>query len=102
MDAWKPDYPGLEPCKQSNARKASLPTFQCPVNIIFGMRDIALDPRIVLDGIQQYFLPESSESGHSEAMAKERILKLPKCGHWCMLEPDGAAAVEAIVRRAIT
>lgn len=96
LSAWSPTYPGSGPMKDSIDPKTRPSTFQCPVKIVFGMRDIALDPRIVLNGIEQHFMPEASTSGRR----KQRVLKLPDSGHWCMLEPVGASAIEAAVRSA--
>lgn len=101
LDPWTPSYPGYEVHKQFSARESSPGRFQCPSTIIFGVQDIALDTRIVLDGIEQYLMPDSPASDHTGAMAKRRIAKLPDCGHWSMLEPDGAAAIAEAVSRAI-
>lgn len=98
LGAWTSKYPGLIPAEQSNTKPMG---FRCPANFIFGMQDIALDPRIVLAGIEEYFMPEASAPGQRDSLTSKRILRLPQSGHWSMLEPEGHAAIKAVMRRAI-
>lgn len=98
---WTPSYDGRD--KQSQLVDARLLndswTFKCPVSIIFGLRDVALDPRVVLDGIEDHFQPDSEDSLQASVLANERITRLPKCGHWSLLEHDGAEALNSVISR---
>ncbi|SMY27039.1 unnamed protein product [Zymoseptoria tritici ST99CH_1A5] len=98
---WTPSYDGRD--KQSQLVDARLLndswTFKCPVSIIFGLRDVALDPRVVLDGIEDHFQPDSEDSLQASLLANERITRLPKCGHWSLLEHDGAEALNSVISR---
>lgn len=75
--------------------------FHCPVSIIFGLRDVALDPRVVLDGIEKHFMAESTDPLVSAAMAQERVTRLPTCGHWSILEDDGSKALDRVLARIV-
>jgi len=96
LDTWSPDHASLPLGKKAGVPVSQVKNFRCPVSVIFGMRDVALDPRIAIAGIQEHF--NATQRGE---VISDRVLKLPDCGHWCMLEPDGIAAIEKTVRKAI-
>jgi pimeloyl-ACP methyl ester carboxylesterase len=100
---WTPSYEDGQD-KASQLADAILPDdsswkFKCPVSIIFGLKDIALDPRVVLDGIEDHFLPESDDPLQASVLAKARITRLPNCGHWSVLEDEGVEALEMVLSR---
>lgn len=70
--------------------------FKCPVHIIFGLQDVALDPRIVVDGIEKYF-QDATALADTAAAAQQRIVRLPECGHWSILEEEGARALDKVL-----
>ena len=63
------------------------------MNIIFGLQDIALDPRIVVDGIEQYFVNNDAVADPTQ----ERIIRLPDCGHWSVIEEGGVRALDKVL-----
>lgn len=75
--------------------------FHCPVSIIFGLQDVALDPRVVLDGIETHFVAGSNDPLVSTAMAEARITRLKNCGHWSVLEEEGYQALDRVLGRII-
>ncbi|EME43495.1 hypothetical protein DOTSEDRAFT_72764 [Dothistroma septosporum NZE10] len=82
---WVKTYPGRRETSVSVERPAQ---FKCPVDVIFGLQDVALDPRVVLDGIETCFTTVSDE-------VLERVMRVPECGHWSILQEKGAAALES-------
>jgi hypothetical protein len=80
--------------QQYAAQDKSGERFQCPVTVIYGLLDVALDPRIALDGIEKFFMPctEQSEAvgkGHSStSTTASHVIRLTRCGHWSLLEGD--------------
>jgi len=74
-------------------------TFKCPVTVLFGLRDLALDPRIVLDGLERYFQASKLINGGGPGPVSEadlsHIVGIKKAGHWPML--DSEEGLEAIV-----
>lgn len=76
--------------------------FNCLVNVVFGLQDIALDPRIVLDGIEECLLSESDEAATDAALKRERVVRLPTCGHWSLLEDAGIEALDRILHDILT
>ncbi|TKA70146.1 hypothetical protein B0A55_06528 [Friedmanniomyces simplex] len=81
-------------------------TFKCPVTVLFGLQDPALDPRVVLDGVERYFTgatkvatgdgshEKQGTSTASDAGASH-IVRLYGCGHWSLLEdPIGSGTLE--------
>ncbi|KAK5725454.1 hypothetical protein LTR15_003640 [Elasticomyces elasticus] len=84
----------LQPYKPSAG--SDWQNFECPVTVIFGLKDHALDPQIVLDGHERHFhgraaISESSDSLKADA---SHIVRLKNCAHWSLLEDTGAQAVE--------
>lgn len=79
--------------RSSSMSETSL-DFKCPVTIIFGLRDVALDPRIVLDGIEKYFVED-------QKAALERVIRLPDCGHWSILEEEGVKSLHSVLSELI-
>lgn len=57
-----------------------------PATILFGMRDVALDTRIMLEGLDEYLTRGS------------HIVQLPKLGHWSVRQGDGPATIAAVIR----
>ncbi|KAK5711653.1 hypothetical protein LTR17_018288 [Elasticomyces elasticus] len=70
--------------------------FECPVTMIFGLKDHALDPQIVLDGHERHFHGRTAvrESGESSNADASHIVRLKKCAHWSLLEDTGAQTLE--------
>lgn len=97
---WAPSFP-------ESQRAVKFPSednhwhFHCPVNLVFGLQDVALDARVVLDGIENHFVAESDDPVVSKAMAEARIIKLEDCGHWSVLEEEGRQALDRVLARII-
>ncbi|KAK4890327.1 hypothetical protein LTR27_010970 [Elasticomyces elasticus] len=70
--------------------------FECPVTMIFGLKDHALDPQIVLNGHERHFHGQTAvrESGESSNADASHIVRLKKCAHWSLLEDTGAQTLE--------
>ena len=68
--------------------------FRCPVTVIYGMQDLALDPRITLDGIERVFF----ETDEADGGQSSRFIRLPNCGHWSLLEPEGEAVLQSVLK----
>lgn len=112
LGKWSPSYPEHQPplwkSAPEHARKDS---FSCPVHVFFGMQDIALEPRLVLEGIQAFMQnPEaekrdlgiSFENGvEHRAFGRSSITKLPLCGHWSMLEAQGERALNGLLYKLV-
>lgn len=109
---WTPSFPALrerdgpsvkEPLQDSSSRHSGKYDddwqFHCPVSIIFGLQDVALDPSVVLDGIERHFLNESDDPLISSAMAEDRITRIRSCGHWSLLEDEGSEALDRVLAR---
>lgn len=60
-----------------------------PSTVIWGKKDIALDPRICLDGIADYLVKDS------------QLVLLPRSGHFTPVEVESRAALEAAIRWAV-
>lgn len=56
--------------------------FKVPTTILWGTDDVALDTRIMLDGIEEHFAPSSSSAGR-----KSQVVRVPDGQHWIFLEP---------------
>jgi hypothetical protein len=81
------------------------------VNIMFGMQDIALDPRVVLDGVEKFML--EAEKGMRKLgvggdggievlrVGRSSVTKLWQSGHWVMLDGQGARALEGLLERLV-
>lgn len=54
-------------------------SIRCSTTIIFGIDDEALDPRLMVDGMDAYVHPESGPKGH--------VIRLNSVGHWSPLHP---------------
>ena len=77
-------------------------SFNYPVTFVFGMKDIALDPRIVCDGIERCFRTDSvnvrrADTGHKYHGGDSHVVALDTCGHWPMNERDGRIVLERVV-----
>ena len=72
--------------------------FKCPVTVIFGQQDPALEPAIVLDGIGKYFqngakaTPQGVGGKHGH---DSHVVHLPACGHWSPLEQPVSTPTQA-------
>lgn len=62
---------------------------KAPSTIIWGQKDIALDPHICLDGIGDYLVKDS------------QVVMLPHSGHFTPIEKESRAALEAAIQWAI-
>ena len=91
---WTPSYPGYVAGKVLPAEFEGK-HFKCPVSFMFGLQDIALDPRIAVDGIENYFIQEEKAS---RAYQKSRVIRLSNCGHWSLLEKDGLQALNEVLQ----
>jgi pimeloyl-ACP methyl ester carboxylesterase len=90
-DPWTPSYPGfVQPPERHTSRAGSVRKFNYPVSVIFGLRDVALNPPIMLDGIDQCFFDDPKGE-------KSTITRLPDCGHWSVLEDAGSQAIEEVL-----
>ncbi|KAK0920161.1 hypothetical protein LTR91_001022 [Friedmanniomyces endolithicus] len=80
-------------------------TFKCPVTAIFGLQDVAIEPRVALNGIERYFLRSAKDyTGHGSQERQptfttagaggSHIVRLKDCGHWSLLEELGSGVVE--------
>ncbi|CAL5867303.1 uncharacterized protein PFLUO_LOCUS1518 [Penicillium psychrofluorescens] len=58
---------------------------QASSTIIWGQKDIALDPHICLDGIADYLVTGS------------QVVMLPESGHWTPVETESRAAIEKAI-----
>lgn len=97
-EAWTPSYQEGQTVRpgQTSAQK-----FRCPVNMIFGMKDVALDPRVVVDGIEKYFNEASGDAVADATHAGKRIVKLPDCGHWSILEEECVIALDKVLQEVV-
>ncbi|CAK3942050.1 Hypothetical predicted protein [Lecanosticta acicola] len=86
-EKWTPSYNGHDISGKHGDDRAK--GFRCPVHIIFGLGDVALDPRVVLDGIEKYFRDDARDG--------KRIIRLPGCGHWSILEEEGIKALDGVL-----
>lgn len=66
---------------------------QTPVVVLFGLQDLALDPRICLDGIEEFF----AAGEKTASIPRSYVVRVPEGGHWLMLEEKGREAVEGVL-----
>ncbi len=71
---WNPAY------ARDRAEARDEGCIRCSTTVIFGIEDQALDPRLMVDGIDAYVRPESGFKGH--------VVKLSGVGHWSPLHSD--------------
>ncbi|EAU36344.1 conserved hypothetical protein [Aspergillus terreus NIH2624] len=62
---------------------------KAPATVLWGKQDIALDPRLCLDGISDYLVADS------------QVIELPRSGHFTPLEKESALALEKAVEWAV-
>lgn len=67
-------------------------TFQCPASILFGVRDFALDYRICVTGVEDFFRPANGKKG-----AESHIVLAKDCGHWSPLEQTGSQVLRSML-----
>lgn len=65
-----------------NSEEEKKRMFKIPTTILWGTDDVALDTRIMLDGIEEHFAPSSSSPGR-----KSQVVRVPDGQHWIFLEP---------------
>jgi hypothetical protein len=74
------------------------------VHVVFGMQDVALDPRIVLHGVDKY-MTDAEEGMRKARVGDEQgvdvhvvggssVTRLWRSGHWAMLDEQGARVLE--------
>jgi hypothetical protein len=78
---------------------------------MFGMQDVALDPEVVLEGMEKHMLDveggmRKPDFGGEEGVEVQRvgrssITKMWGCGHWSMLDGQGARALEMLLLRIV-
>lgn len=109
---WHPNYSGYQPplwkTNPENKRKGQ---FSYPVHAMFGMQDVALDPRIVLDGVEGFMMDAEKgmrkadvggEAGvEGQSVGRSSVTKMWDCGHWAMLDEQGARALERLLGRLV-
>lgn len=112
MREWHPSYPSYQPpiwkTDPEGKRKGQ---FSYPVHVMFGMQDIALDPRIVLDGVEGFMM--DAERGMRKAdvggeqgveifsIGRSSVTKMWDSGHWAMLDEQGARSLKRLVGRLV-
>ncbi|KAM0718826.1 hypothetical protein Q7P37_005898 [Cladosporium fusiforme] len=108
LGKWSPDYPEYQPpIWKSHPELARKGSFSYPMHVVFGMQDIALEPRLVLEGLQAFMqvsdaderdLRISFEHGiMHETFGRSSITKLPLCGHWAMADVQGERALVSLL-----
>lgn len=101
-EQWTPSFQVADsPAKGVEGSDTSAQPFKCPVNIIFGLKDVALDPRVVLDGIEKYFKKNGDDGVAGATQTPRRIVKLPDCGHWSIIEDQGVMAMDRVLREVV-
>lgn len=72
--------------------------FKYPVVVLFGIDDEALDHRIVVDSLDDFYMRPDDGPNYRESKVK----KLPDCGHWSPMTEIGTSALldelKALVR----
>jgi hypothetical protein len=63
--------------------------FKYPVTVLFGIDDEALDHRIVVDSLDDFFMREEDGPGFGPS----KIRKMAKCGHWSPMTEIGTATL---------
>lgn len=108
LGTWHPNYPDYQPPAWKSAPESSRKgSFNCPVHVLFGMRDIALEPGLVLDGIAN-FMQDGGAEGRDlgslfergvkhEVIGRSSVTRLPLCGHWSMLEAQGERTLTSLL-----
>ncbi|KAK5130605.1 hypothetical protein LTR08_001924 [Meristemomyces frigidus] len=72
-------------------------SFNYPLTTLFGLDDLAFDTRVVLDGLQHFFLEPAA--GASRARERQsHIVRLPGRGHWFFARREGADVVVKTLR----
>ena len=112
MREWHPNYPSYQPpIWKTNPESKRKGQFSYPVHVMFGMQDIALDPRIVLDGVEGFMM--DAEKGMRKAdvggeagvevqtVGRSSVTKMWDSGHWAMLDGQGARALERLAGRLV-
>jgi hypothetical protein len=77
------------------------------VHVVFGMQDIALDPRIVLHGVDRYMMdseermrkarPGGDDGTDVHVVGGSSVTRLWRSGHWAMLDEQGARVLESML-----
>lgn len=113
LGEWNPSYFGYqEPLSKFDPeRVARKGQFDYPVHVMFGMQDVALDPRIVLEGLESWMqdaedglrkLQVGSEEGvEVQAVGRSSLTKLWGCGHWATVDARGSRVLVDCLERMI-
>jgi hypothetical protein len=112
LGKWRPTYPCYRaPLWKSAPGSAVEGAFSYPVHVVFGIQDVALDPRIVLHGIDKYMMDSGEgmrkvRAGDEEGtdvhvVGRSSVTKLWQSGHWAMLDEQGARVLENMLGRFI-
>lgn len=85
--------------------------FSYPVHMLFGMQDVALDPRIVLDGVEAFMLDaeeglrkpqvQGEQSAQYQPIGPSSVVRLPLSGHWSVSDEQGSGALDELLRRLV-
>lgn len=62
---------------------------RCKTTVVFGLEDQALDPRLVVDGIQDHVWLRNGFKG--------RVVEMEDIGHWSPLNPKCIEVVEKVI-----
>lgn len=109
---WHPDYPDHQPpLWKTDPELKRKGQFSYPVHMLFGMRDVALDSRIVLDGVEAFMLDaeeglrkpqiQGKQRAQCQSVGRSSIVRLPLSGHWSMLDEQGSGALDDLLRRLV-
>jgi hypothetical protein len=109
---WHPNYPGYQPpIWKTNPDGKRKGRFSYPVHVMFGMQDVALDPRIVLDGCEGFMMDAEvgmrkadvgGEAGvEVHSVGRSSVTKMWDCGHWVTLDGQGARTLERTLGRLV-
>lgn len=113
LGEWHPSYFGYqEPLSKSDPERAARKgQFNYPVHVMFGMQDVALDPRIVLEGLESWMQdaedglrkPQvgSEEGVEIQAVGRSTITKLWRCGHWATIDAQGSRVLGNFLERMV-
>jgi hypothetical protein len=104
LGEWHPNYPGYQlPIWKTAPESNRKGQFSYNVHVMFGMQDVALDPRIVLDGVEGFMMDAEKgirkadvggEQGvEVQSVGRSSVTKMWGCGHWAMLDGQGARAL---------
>lgn len=109
LGKWHPTFPGYQAplWKSASEQVPRKGQFSYPMHVMFGMQDVALDPRIVLNGLEDWMLdaehgmrkPQAgSEVGvEVHTVGRSSITKVWRCGHWVTVDAQGARILNGVL-----